>query len=70
MMQPFPLLVEEVLEDGGARDGLDDFVDDAAGGDVGVAEAEGERYGGAVIGLVGGVGRVAGVDAPWAEAEA
>ena len=55
MMKPFALLVEEILEDGRAGDGLDHFVDNAAGRDVGVAEAQGEWGGVAAVGLVDGV---------------
>lgn len=69
MMHALSLCVQEGLEDRRAGDGLDDFVGDAAGGQGRVAEFQGEGGGGAVIGLVGGVERGAGVDAPGTDAE-
>ena len=51
-MDAFALLVEELLEDGRAGDGLNHFVNDAAGiigRDGGVAELEGEVAGPALL---------------------
>ena len=71
-MDAFALLVEELLEDGRAGDGLDHFVDHAAGiigRDGGVAELESKVARPAVICLIGGVVGRAGVDAPGADAQ-
>ena len=72
MMEPLTFLVQKFLENGRARNGLDDLVDHAVGiggRDGRVAEAEGEGAGFVVVGLGGGVFGGAGVDAPGADAE-
>ncbi len=72
MVDTFALFVEEFLEDCGAGDGLDDFIDDAigvVGGYSGVSEFESESAGVAMVGLSGGVVGSAGIDTPGTNAK-
>lgn len=59
--------VEPVAEDGGAGDGLDDFVNHG-GGELSKAHAEREGGRDAAVGLVSGVGGGEGVDSERADA--
>ena len=72
MMEPFTFLIQKLLENGRAGDGLDDLVDHAVGiggRDGRVAESDGVGAGFVAVGLGGGVFGGAGVDAPRADAE-
>ena len=62
------MLLEEGGEDVGPRDRLDDLIDHG-GGELGEADAEGEGRGLGEVGLVGGVLRGEGIDAPGADSE-
>ena len=68
-MQSFPLLVEEILVDGPASDGLNNLVREAARDDFCMAETDCEGMGLAAVDLVGGVIGSEGVDAPGTDAE-
>ena len=72
MMDPLTFLIQKLLKNRRAGNGLDDLVDHAVGirgRDGRVAESEGEGAGLVVVGLGGGVLGGAGVDAPGADAE-
>ena len=72
MVDPLTFLIQKLLKNRRARNGLDDLVDNAVG--IGrrngrVAESEGEGAGLVLVRLGGGVFGGAGVDAPGADAE-
>ena len=72
MMEPLTFLIQKLLKNRRARNGLDNLVDHAVGiggRDGRVAESESEGAGLVVVGLSGGVLGGAGVDAPGADAE-
>ena len=72
MMDSLTFLIQKLLKNRTAGNGLDDLVDHAVGigrRDGRVAESQGEGAGFVVVGLGGGVLGGAGVDAPGADAE-
>ena len=72
MMDSLTFLIQKLLENRTAGNGLDDLIDYAVGigrRDGRVAESEGEGAGLVVVGLGGGILGGAGVDTPGANAE-